>query len=315
MGTPSFAVPCLQALIKSGHKVVAVVTQPDRPKGRGKKLTESPVKKTALENGLNIFQPERINKDEGVLTALEKLAPSLIVTAAFGQILSKRVLSIPSLDCINIHTSLLPKYRGAAPINRAIINGEKETGVTVMKMVAVMDAGDIIEQCPIAIDNDEDAEELEARLAGLAVEPLLKVVDSFESNSVKYTPQDESLVTFADKLEKKEGLIDWNAGKEEIHNMVRGLMPWPCAHSFFKKSGSDEKKRIIVKKSLIDAECESNCGKPHGEIIKIGGDGMLVSTKNGAIRLSMLQPEGKRVMEARDYANGHGVKAGDCFSL
>ena len=314
MGTPQFAVPCLNSLVNSSHKIVAVVTQPDRPKGRSKKPVESPVKRLAVQCGLTVLQPERINKDEDSISFLEKAEPDIIVTAAFGQILSGRILSIPKLECINVHTSLLPKYRGAAPINRAIINGESETGISIIKMVKAMDAGDIIEQTVVEIMNDENADELEERLADLAVEPLLKTIDNIEKNGVECIKQDETKVTLANKLEKNEGIIDWNCDSGKIHNLVRGLVPWPCAFTYFHKTGSDEGKRIIVKKTCFDSECDSSKGCEPGVINKIADKGLLVATANGSLWITLLQPEGKRVMDARDYINGHGIKVSDYFS-
>ncbi len=313
MGTPQFSVPCLNSLITSKHKVDVVITQPDRPKGRGKKLVASPVKEIAIKNNIEVLQPERINKDEEAIALLEKLAPDIAVTAAFGQIISEKILSIPKHGCINVHTSLLPEYRGAAPINRALINGEKKTGISIIKMSKSLDDGDIIDQNEIEILQDENAEELENRLADQAAISLLNVIESFENNTVKYTKQDEAKSTYANKLEKNEGLIDWNSDRESIHNLVRGLIPWPCAFSFLNKSGSDEKKRIIIKKTFINEECNNN-GTAYGVINKTSDKGLLVSTKSGSIWVTLLQPEGKRVMEAKDYINGHGIKPGDFFS-
>ncbi|MGR3319626.1 MAG: methionyl-tRNA formyltransferase [Candidatus Anammoxibacter sp.] len=314
MGTPRFAVPVLDALIKSRHNILAVVTQPDRPKGRSGRPIESPVKVLTTRNKLKILQPENINKDEKVIDFLEKLLPDVIVTAAFGQIVSKRVLSIPKYDCINIHTSLLPKYRGAAPINRAIINGEKETGVSIIKMAEVMDAGDIIKQEVTKISFDEDAEDIENRLSSLAVKLLLNVIDSFEENHVKYIQQNEKLVTYANKLEKKDGIINWESNSRTIHNLVRGLIPWPCAYSYLQKSNTSDKKRVIIKRTCIDDDCKTvDNNKLPGMIHKISEKGLLVSTCNESIWITRVQPEGKRVMEARDYVNGYNVRVGDCF--
>lgn len=313
MGTPLFAVPSMESLINSKHNVAAVVTQPDRPKGRSGKLVESPIKKIAIQHKLRLFQPENINKDEKVFYLLKELQPDFIVTTAFGQILSKRILSIPKFDCINVHTSLLPKYRGAAPINRAIIGGEKETGISIIKMVEAMDAGDILEQCVEDILPDENAEELENRLSNLAAEPLLKVIDSFCENHVKYTPQNEDLVTFAGKLEKKDGVINWEWNKKNIHDLVRGLIPWPCAYSYLYKARSNEKRRLIIKRTCIDNECSIKENKPPGTINKISEKGLLVATKDSHIWVTVLQPEGKRAMDAKSFVNGYGIEINDYF--
>ncbi|MGR3219916.1 MAG: methionyl-tRNA formyltransferase [Candidatus Anammoxibacter sp.] len=314
MGTPCFAVPVLEALIKSRHNILAVVTQPDRPKGRSKKLIESPVKALATRNKLKILQPENINRDEETVCFLEKLLPDIIITAAFGQIVSKRILSVPKYDCINIHTSLLPKYRGAAPINRAIINGEDETGVSIIKMAEAMDAGDIIKQERTKISFHENAEDLSSRLSSLAVELLLNVVDSFEDNSVRYIPQDEKLVTYANKLEKDDGIINWECDSRTIHNLVRGLIPWPCAYSYMQKTNTDDKKRLIIKKTCIDEDCKTNVNNEQpGMINKVSEKGFLVYTRNSSIWITEVQPEGKRIMEAKDYMNGYNVRVGDCL--
>ena len=315
MGTPSFAVPILSSLIKSRHNVVAVVTQPDRPKGRSSKLVQSPVKVLAAENNLVIFQPENINKDDRVISSLKNSRADLVITAAFGQIVSRQILSIPKKECINIHTSLLPKYRGAAPINRAIINGESETGVSIINMTEALDAGDIVASDTTRISPDENAEELEERLAGIAVELLQKVIASFEKNSVKYKCQDEGLVTYASKLEKGEGAINWNGSSESIHNLIRGLIPWPCAYSFLQKRESNTKKRIIIKKSCLKCEDEIIVNKQPGTINKTGEKGMLVSTCNGGLWINVLQPEGKRAMDAKDFINGYNIEVGDTFTI
>ena len=315
MGTPGFAVPILYSLIKSRHNVVAVVTQPDRPKGRSARLVQSPVKELAVDNNLVIFQPENINKDDQIISFLEDLGADLIITAAFGQIVSKQVLSIPKKECINIHTSLLPKYRGAAPINRAIINGEQETGVSIINMAESLDAGDIIASDVTRITPDENSEELERRLAGIAVDLLQNVIDSFEKNSVEYSCQDEALVTYASKLKKGEGDINWNCSSESIHNLIRGLIPWPCAYSFLQKRKSNTKKRIIIKKSCFMCDDETVVDKQPGTIIKTGEKGMLVSTCNGGLWINVVQPEGKRAMDAKDFINGYNIEVGDTFTI
>lgn len=313
MGTPWFAVPIVDALVMSGHSVTAVVTQPDRPKGRGRKLAPPPVKSFALEHGLTVLQPENINRDEDVICRLGALSPDVIVTAAFGQIVSRRILSIPMYGCVNVHTSLLPKYRGAAPINRAIINGEDETGVTIIRMTELMDAGDIVAQRAIKISVDEDAGSLEERLSGVAADLLIKVIDSFGANTIEYRPQDERSVTFANKLDKREGAIDWSCNGREIHNLVRGLVPWPCAYSFLKRSGNDERKRVIIKKTCVDDVCKVVSGNPPGTIDDITERGLLVAVGDGSVCVSRLQPEGKREMEVKDFVNGCKVGIGDVF--
>lgn len=313
MGTPLFAVPCLESLIVRGYNILAVVTQPDRPKGRSSKLCESPVKRLAAQNRLLLLQPENINKDDKAISFLEDMRPDIIVTAAFGQILSSHILSIPKYACINVHASLLPKYRGAAPINWAIIKGEDVTGISIIKMTKQMDAGDIIEQIATPIYPDEDAGELENRLANIAVGVLKKAIDDFESNSVKYIPQDEKLATYANKLTKNDGMINWNLKTIDVHALVRGLTPQPCAYSFLYKKDFNEKKRIIIKKTRIDQDCITNKNRPSGEIIDITSKGLLVSTNNASIWITMLQPEGKRLMSASDYVNGHDVRVGDYF--
>src|SRR4030065_2549336 len=246
MGTPEFAVPSLSSLAKSMYNVVAVVTQPDRPKGRSKRPCPSPVKIKALELGREILQPANVN-DESVIKQLKRYAPDFIVVVAFGQLLSSQIIDIPRLKCINIHSSLLPEYRGAAPINWAIIKGETMSGVTSMVMTLKMDAGDIIAQKSASISPDENAGELEKRLSFMGAELLLETLDSIATETARYKKQEEEKVTFAPKLKKEDGLISWSKKTQEIHNRIRGVTPVPGAYAFYNKNNLPEtRKRIIL---------------------------------------------------------------------
>ena len=227
MGTPDFAVPSLNQLIQDGHEIVGVYTQPDKPKNRGMKLTPPPVKVVAQANHLPVFQPKTL-KDEAVQQELAALAPELIVVAAYGKLLPKAVLELPEKGCINVHSSLLPKYRGAAPINWAMLNGEEETGVTIMHMAEALDAGDIIAQAATPIDLNENVEQLHDRLAVMGAELLGKVVKAIADGTAPRTPQDESQYTYAPMLSRDMSPIDWSHPALDIHNQIRGLVPWPA---------------------------------------------------------------------------------------
>lgn len=314
MGTPEFAVPSLSSLTKSTHTVVTVVTQPDRPKGRSRIPSLSPVKIKALELGLEILQPVNIN-DETVVKQLETLNPDVIVVVAFGQLLSSQIIDIPRYKCINIHSSLLPKYRGAAPINWAIINGETVTGVTSMVMVLKMDAGDIIAQKSTSIFPDENAGELEKRLSFMGAELLLETLDLVETETANYKKQDEKKVTFAPKLKKEDGLISWSEKTQEIHNRIRGITPVPGAYSFYMKNNSPEtKRRIILLKTRIHEKCYTKKSVMPGTVIETTTCGIHIATLDSFICITQLQPEGKRAMDAQDFIRGYKIAPQDMFT-
>jgi methionyl-tRNA formyltransferase len=304
-GTPEFAVPSLSGLVTSPHTVAGVVTQPDRPRGRGQRVTNSPVKAAALAHGLPVIQPNRL-REPGVTDTLSAWAPDLGVVAAYGKLIPEDLLRLPRLGMINVHASLLPKYRGAAPVHRAVIDGERETGVTIMRMVAALDAGAMLAKVMRPIGPDETSDEVEHDLATLGVPLLLSVIDQFVSGSVRDEPQDESLSTYAPRLTKDEGLIDWALPALSIHNRVRGLHPWPHAYTYLNSA------RLIVLKSRVD---EVATIEAPGTVIDASGDGIRVATGSGErLALIELQPEGRRAMVARDFLSGHTIRAGAQFT-
>jgi len=307
MGTDRFAVPTLKAIIDSDVELLCVITQPDRPSGRKLKLVPSPVKEIALENNLPLHQPERVRKKEFVHEVLRTLAPDLIVVVAYGQILPEAILSLPPLGCINIHPSLLPRYRGAAPVQRAIMNGEKETGLTVMFMDEGEDTGDIILQEKMEIDISDTAELLSQKLAKLGARLVLGTIQIARIGSIPRQIQDHSKAFHAPKLEKEDGLIDWRRSSFEIHNLIRGTVPWPGAYTAFR----DAARLKIWESSLLESRVTS--ASP-GVIIDILPDaGIVVATEDTGLLITTVQPANKSKMAARDFANGYRLKIGDTF--
>ncbi|MBU6390800.1 MAG: methionyl-tRNA formyltransferase [Planctomycetes bacterium] len=312
MGTPEFAVPGLRSLAASTHNIIAVVTQPDRPKGRSKLPSPSPVKKEAQKLGLEVLQPLNIN-EETFVKQLQNFSADCIVVVAFGQFLSGSIIHLPRYKCINIHASLLPKFRGAAPINWAIIRGETMTGITAVIMTVKMDAGDIITQKETPISPQEDAGELEKRLASMGADVLVETLDLVEKGEAAYTKQEEKDVTFAPKLKKEDGLIPWSRGSEEIYNLVRGLTPAPGAYTYYVKNGSEKRERIIILKTQIHAAPKTGNSLSPGTVIESAPCGIHVATMDGLICITRLQPEGKRAMDAQEYIRGHKMAAHDMF--
>ena len=299
-GSPEFAVPSLERLIESQHQVVAVVTQPDRPAGRGLKMTPPPVKQVALTKALPVFQPEKFNTNE-FLSTLEAMEPDVIVVVAYGKIFRKRSLQIPKLGCINLHASLLPKYRGIAPVNWAIINGEKTTGVTTILMDEGVDTGDIILSKEVWIGEDETAGELLERLARIGADLLLETCDLVASGNYERRKQDDKLASYAPKLTRNDGLIKWARAAQEVHNRIRGVTPWPGAFARFK--GREIK---ILKSSLGDGS-----GEP-GRILEIDEErGILVSCLEGSVWLKLVQAPGRRPISGAEFARGYRVRHGD----
>lgn len=293
LGTPDFAVPSLRALVSAGHTILGVFTQPDRPRDRGLKPQPSAVKQAALALGLDVYEFERIKRPEGV-AKMSELGPDLFVTAAFGQILSQKLLNIPRYGCINVHASLLPKYRGPAPIQWAVINGETETGITTMLTDAGVDTGDILLQRKTAIGADETAGELFDRMAVLGADTLLDTLELLSRGKLARTPQDPAAATHFLMLCKECGRIDWNKTPEEIRNLVRGVNPWPGA---WTSCGRD-----IMK--IWKVEPAAMCGQP-GVILKVNQrDGLVVGAGGGAVRILDLQLQGKRRMCSADYLCG-----------
>ena len=274
MGTPDFAVPALEALIRGGHEVAAVVTQPDRPRGRGKAIIMSPVKQKALEHGIAVLQPERIKKDEAFLKSLEEISPDAIVVAAFGQILPETILRLPRYGCINIHASLLPKYRGAAPIQWAVINGEEFSGVTTMQMDAGLDTGDIMETKEVELRVKETGGSLFEKLSEAGGELILSTLRKVEDGSITHTKQAQEESSYAGMLDKAMGRVDWSRGAEEIERLIRGLNPWPSAYTSYKgKTLKFWDADVVVQKEERTAE--------PGEIVSVEEERFLVHTGNG----------------------------------
>lgn len=298
MGTPDFSVPVLQQLINDQYDVVAVVTQPDRPKGRKKELTPPPVKVEAEKHHIPVLQPLKIREDEEVKKVLE-FNPDLIVTAAFGQILPKELLEAPKFGCINVHASLLPELRGGAPIHYSILQGKKETGITIMYMVEKLDAGDILTQSKVQIEEADHVGSLHDKLSEAGAKLLSETVPKLVKGELNSTPQNDEQATFASNIKREQEKIDWNRDGEEIYNHIRGLHPWPVAYTRY--NGKVMKVWWGNKVSLPSSE------KP-GTIIKIEEDGFIVSTGNDvAIKITELQPSGKKRMGATEFLRGAGA--------
>ena len=304
-GTPEFAVPSLEGLISSAHTVVGVVTQPDRPRGRGQRVTDSPVKAAALRHGLPVLQPTRL-RDAETMAALSALSPDLGVVAAYGKLIPGELLQLPRHGMINVHASLLPKYRGAAPVHRAVMNGDTSTGVTIMRMVVALDAGAMMARVTRPIGPDETSDLVERDLAQLGVAPLLQVVEQLASGTAREDPQDDAQSTYAARLTKEEGLIDWTLPASVIHNRVRGLYPWPHAHTHVGGS------RVIVLKSRVQETASgSELGSDPGTVVEVSRDGVIVAAGQGThLKLLELQPEGRRAMAVRDFLAGHPMSVG-----
>lgn len=301
MGTPDFAVPCLSALVEENYEVVAVVTQPDRPKGRGQKLAFSPVKEAAMKYGLSVLQPEKIKTPE-FEAKLKDLAPDLIVVVAFGQLLSKSILELPPLGCINVHASLLPKYRGAAPIHWAIINNEQVSGVSTMYMDIGMDTGDVILKDETSIEPNETTGELYDKLKIMGANLLTKTVALIVKNEAPRTPQQHESATYAALLTKDIEKISWLLPAEKIHNLVRGLNPWPGAYCMHHDLLKVWQTRVIT---------TSETYQEPGRIADISKTGIIVETGKGKIELLEVQPASKRRISAIEYARGYNLSVGE----
>jgi methionyl-tRNA formyltransferase len=303
-GTPDFAVPTLDALLASHHRVVAVVTQPDRPRGRGQKMTPSPVKARAMAARVPILQPAKL-KDAAFVDAFTALRSDLGVVAAYGRILPAALIATPRLGMVNVHASLLPRYRGAAPIHRAIIAGETTTGVTIMRVVEALDAGPTIAAREHAIGPDDTSQEVERSLAGIGAELLASVVDRLATGQATEVPQDDRLATYANRLTREDGLIDWRLPAAAIHNLVRGLVPWPHAHSFL------DGVRFIILQSRALGSGGAHPGP--GTIVKASGDDLVIAAGDGFLQVLGIQPEGRRGLTAREFLAGHAARVGSMF--
>jgi methionyl-tRNA formyltransferase len=301
MGTPDFAVPCLEALVRGGHSVLAVVTQPDRPKGRGRKPTPSPVKMRALEARLPVLQPERAS-DPAFLEEVRRRKPDLLVVVAFGQILTGALLGVPGWGAVNIHASLLPKYRGAAPIHRAILNDEPKTGLTAIRMTEGLDSGPILLQEELAVLPDETAGGLHDRLGRLAGPFLLRTLQGLAEGRLSETPQDETAVTVAKKIDRGMGLVHWDQPAKRVAALIRALDPWPGAYTTFRG--------IEIKLFAGSARSDGPSRPVPGRIAAIGEGAVRVETGAGTVLIGTLQVAGKRRLGAVDFLRGFPLAEG-----
>lgn len=299
-GTPEFAVASLDELYKKGHDISLVISQMDRPRGRGKKLQSTPVKKKAIELGLDVYQPNNINSEESI-KKLKEINPDFLIVVAYGQILRKQVLEIPNIETLNVHASLLPKYRGAAPINWSIINGEKMTGVTIMRVEEGLDTGDMISKISTAIDDEDDAISIHDRLSSLGGELLVATLDDIIEGRAVFTPQNDEESSYAPILSREDGRIDWVTNSIEIFNQVRGLKPWPGTFTHYEDQKIKIHKLMVTdKKSLGEA----------GEIIQVSNDGIYVNTKDKVVIIEELQFPNKRSMKVSEYLAGNKLDIG-----
>ena len=306
MGTPDFAVGSLQALCESGkHEILAVVTQPDRPKGRGNKLLQTPVKEYALAQGLTVYQPQKVKTPEFV-ELLHELQPELIVVAAFGQFLSKEILELPKYGCINVHASLLPKYRGAAPIQYAIIKGEKESGVTIMQMDIGMDTGAMLDKIVVPIEENTTMGELHDALREQGAALLLEVIDKIATGTAVAEPQDNEQATYATLLDRSMEHIDWSKTAQEVHNLIRGFNPAP---STFTKLPNGKSLKIWGSKMTGKSSAAAA-----GTVIETGKHSFFVACGEGVLEITEVQPESKKRMPAQVFLNGRGVQEGDLLA-
>ena len=302
MGTPDFSVGTLRELVKAGHEVVGVVSQPDKPKGRGKSLMPTPVKEAALELGLPVYQPKKV-RDPEFLEVLRELAPEVIVVVAFGQIIPQSILELPPYGCINVHASLLPKYRGAAPIQWAVIDGEPESGVTIMKMDTGLDTGDMITKVVVPIEKDETGGSLFDKLSEAGAKLLVDTLPSLADGTAVYEKQpEESPTPYAAMIQKQLGNIDWKRSAVEIERLIRGLNPWPSA--FTKLNG----KTLKIWSAQVLNESEKDAAAVPGTILSADAQGLCVKTGQGVLNITELQLEGKKRMDTPAFLRGYAVK-------
>jgi methionyl-tRNA formyltransferase len=308
-------VPALRAILEAEYEIPAVITQPDRPQGRGLKISASPVKKEALKQGLPIHQPDNVNSAD-FIEELAKVEPQLLVSAGYGQKISSRILCLAGQGVWNIHPSLLPEFRGAAPVVWAILNGKEKTGVSIFRMAEEMDAGDIIAQEETDIVEGETAGELELRLAEIGARLVVRVLKELEAGEVSFTPQDESKVTFAPGLKKADGLINWKKSAPEVVNQVRAMNPWPGAYTYVMRSegeGRSLNERLGIWRAVLSGKIDANLEKKPGRVLAAEEGGVTVSCGSGAVVLKEVQPAGKRRMSAADFIHGHRTSPGDRF--
>ena len=300
MGTPDFAVGALDALVEAGHEVVAVVTQPDKPKGRGKEMQMTPVKACALKHNIEVFQPVKIKTPEAV-EILKRYEADLFVVAAFGQILSKEILDMPKYGCVNIHASLLPKYRGAAPIQWAILDGEKETGVTIMQMNEGLDTGDMLTKVIVPIEDTDTGESLFDKLADAGAKLLIETIPQMEAGILKAEPQDDSLSTYAKMIKKEMGHIDWNKEAVVLERLVRGMNSWPSAYTHFNG------KTLKVWEAAVET---GDTGFVPGTVAEVTKNSIKVQTGKDLLVLKQVQLEGKKRMDVASFLLGYKVESG-----
>lgn len=301
MGTPDFSVPILKTLLHDGYEVVAVVTQPDRPKGRKKELTPPPVKEEAILHGIPVLQPEKV-KEEKELNKIIDLQPDLIVTAAFGQILPRQLLETPRLGCINVHASLLPELRGGAPIHYAILEGKKKTGITIMFMAEKLDAGDILSKAEVVIDEQDTVGTLHDKLSAAGSKLLSKTIPDIIEGNIMPEKQDDTKATYAPNIKREQEVIEWSKNGDDLYNQIRGLNPWPVAYTIFNGK--------VLKIWRADKLKNENKSEP-GTIIGIDFDGFVVSTGNDiALKITELQPAGKRKMTGEEFLRGTDLHIG-----
>jgi methionyl-tRNA formyltransferase len=308
-GTPRFAVPSLEHLLRSHHTVAGVFTQPDRPRGRGQRQSDAPVKQVARENHIPILQPDRL-QDTVVLETLRDWHVDLGVVAAYGRILPSTLLELPRFGMINVHASLLPKYRGAAPIQRAVMAGETETGITIIRLVQALDAGPMLGSATKTIETDETAEQVEHDLSFLGAALLMRVIHDITAGTAQEVIQDPAQATYAPRLTKSEGLIDWTKSAQQIHNQIRGLYPWP--HAFTYLGGV----RHILLESRVESTAPARSDSPlgsAGQILRASGDDLTVKTGDTALAILTIQPEGRRPLRTREFLAGHPVRPGQVF--
>ncbi len=307
MGTPDFAASILEKICETDNEIVGVLTQPDKPRGRGYELSQSPVKKLALEKGIAVYQPETL-KDEAFLPELEKLAPELIIVAAYGKILPKYVLDFPSHGCINVHGSLLPKYRGAAPIQRSIIDGEKKTGITIMKMAEGLDTGDMMIKGEVDILENDNFEDIHDKLALCAGDLIVEAIKLISEGKDTYEVQDDTLATYAEKITKDDCLIDFNMSSEQVHNRIRGLSPIPLAYGML-----DSKIIKFLSSQIIDKDTVYDDDEV-GTIISTDSSVITVACKYGSVGITGVLPEGKKRMSSAEFIRGKQDLTGQKFS-
>jgi methionyl-tRNA formyltransferase len=301
-GTPAFAVPSLTALAATRHPIVAAVTQPDRPRGRGQKVQASPVKDAAVRLGIPTLQPERL-RDAAFLARLREFAPDLGVVAAYGKILPAEVLTLPRLGVINVHASLLPRWRGAAPVHRAVIAGDAVTGVTIMRVVRALDAGPVMARVQTPIGADETSAGLEARLASLGADLVARTVEHLSHGPLPEDAQDDTQAVYARRLERADGRLDFAQPARDVHNRIRGLHPWPLASALLH----GKRLMLLAAEALPD---EPGSATP-GTVLRVEPDAIVVATAPGAIRVTRVQAEGRPALAVGDYLNGHPTRAGE----